>query len=205
MVRSRLNNLYQSLRKKYGKPQGQWTLWCKRPKSIREREEIIIGSVLTQNTNWQNVEIALGKLKKENLLSLNRICRVKKASRLHPTIRSSGYFRSKALYLRNTACFFESYGGVKKAMKAPHDDFRKELLGVKGIGEETADDIMLYALDMPSFVIDEYTRRFVKKHDLTSDLSYGSLKDYFEERLPRNFKTYQDFHALIVIWGKENK
>ena len=205
MVRSRPIKLYQLLRKKYGKPQGQWTLWCRRPKSIREREEIIIGSVLTQNTNWQNVEIALRKLKKENLLSLDRICRVRKASKLYSTIKSSGYFRSKALYLRNTACFFKRFGGVKKAIKASPKDFRKELLEVKGIGEETADDIMLYALDMPSFVIDEYTRRFVKKHDLISDLSYGSLKDYFEERLPRNFKTYQDFHALIVIWGKENK
>lgn len=166
---------------------------------------MIIGSVLTQNTNWQNVEIVLDKLKKENLLRLDRICKIKKVSSLYPIIKSSGYFRSKTEYLQNTACFFAHYGGVKKAMQAPHKNFRKELLEVKGIGEETADDILLYALDMPSFVIDEYTKRFAKKYNLTSDLSYESLKKYFEERLPRNFRTYQDFHALIVIWGKENK
>lgn len=205
MVRSRLTRLYKSLHKKHGKPQGQWTLWCKRPKLIREREEVIIGSVLTQNTNWQNVEIALGKLKKENLLSLDRICKVKRTAKLYPIIRSSGYFRSKAEYLKNTACFFDKFGGVRKAMNTPVDKIRQKLLLVKGIGEETADDILLYTLDMPSFVIDEYTRRFAKKYNLTSDFSYGGLKEYFEERLPRDFRTYQDFHALIVIWGKENK
>jgi len=197
-----LEKLYKELKNKYGLPRGQWKLWCKRPKTKREREEVIIGSVLTQRTNWKNVEMALDNLRKARADSLEAIhCLGKR--KLAPLIRPSGFYQAKADCLLGLASFIlEGCQGPGKMKKSDWKKLREQLLELKGIGPETADSILLYALDKPSFVVDEYTRRLVEKRGLAKDLSYASLQKMFEENLRRDFRLYQDFHALVVIDGK---
>jgi endonuclease-3 related protein len=108
-------------------------------------------------------------------------------------IRPSGFYKTKAKYLFGVAEFFTKRRGEIK---------RDDLLNLKGVGKETADSILLYALEKPVFVIDEYTRRLVEKKKLTKNLSYDYLQKLFEKNMPRNWRLYQDFHALIVIDGK---
>lgn len=187
--------LYQELRKKHGKPEGQWKLWCKRPKNKREREEVIIGAILTQRTNWRNVELSINNLKKAGACSLKGILKLG-AKKLAPLIKPSGFYKTKTDYLFRVAGFF-----VKKTKEIKRED----LLNLKGVGEETADSILLYALEKPIFVIDEYTRRLVKERKLAKDLSYDHLQNLFVENLTKSWKLFQDFHALIVINGKNKK
>jgi len=222
--------LYKELKVKYGMPKGQWKLWCKRPKTKREREEVIIGAILTQRTNWKNVELALNNLKKAKInpapfghckkSSTNfKGFRVKKYKRcgvnslkdiyqlglkkLAPLIKPSGFYKTKAQYLLNLAKFIiENYGSLERMKGAELKELREELLKLKGIGPETADSILLYALDKPIFVIDEYTRRLVKNHNLADKTDYQFLQKLFEENLRKDYRLYQDFHALIVINAK---
>jgi len=191
-----LEKLYRELRRKYGTPEGQWKLWCKRPKTKKEREEVIIGAILTQRTNWKNVDLAINNLKKARVNSLESILRLGK-NKLAPLIKPSGFYRTKADYLFNLAKFM-----LKSHDSGSLAERRERLLELKGIGPETADSILLYALDKPVFVIDEYTRRLVKKRNLAKNLSYAFLQKLFEKNLKKDFRLYQDFHALIVIDGK---
>jgi len=195
-------NLYQELKKKYGLPYGQWVLWCKKQKNNQEREEVIIGAILTQRTNWRNVELAIKNLNQAKIKSLKDIYG-RGPKKLESLIKPSGFYKTKAQYLFNLAKFIiENYGGLEKMKKEKTEVLREKLLKLKGIGPETADSILLYALDKPIFVIDEYTRRLVKKRKLAKNLSYTSLQKLFEKNLRKDFKLYQDFHALIVIDGK---
>jgi endonuclease-3 related protein len=197
--------LYQQLKKKYGKPRGQWSLWCKRPKTERERGEVLIGAILTQRTNWKNVELALTNLKKAKINSLRDIARLK-PKKLAPLIKPSGFYRAKAEYLFHLVEFIlKNYGSLEKMKKIELKDLREKLLKLKGIGPETADSILLYALDKPVFVIDEYTKRLVKKHHLADNTNYQFLQKLFEENIKKDYRLYQDFHALIVIDGKNQK
>jgi len=197
-------NLYQELKSKYGRPRGQWKLWCKRPKTEREREEVIIGAVLTQITNWRNVELAINNLKRAKTASLKNIYRLS-PKKLEGLIKPSGFYRAKAQYLFNLAKFIvENYGSVASMKKKGLEELRERLLELRGIGPETADSILLYALDKTVFVIDEYTKRIVKERGLSDDLSYAYLQKLFEENLRKDFRLYQDFHALIVINGKNS-
>lgn len=183
-------------------PKGQWLLWCKRPKTGREREEVIIGAILTQRTNWKNVELAINNLKQAKLYSLRDIHQLG-SKRLENLIKPSGFYKTKAQYLFDLVKFIiKNYWGLEKMRKVESGELRKELLGLKGIGPETADSILLYALDKPIFVIDEYTRRLVEKLKLAQNFSYDFLQKLFEENLRRDYRLYQDFHALIVIGGK---
>jgi len=201
-----LETLYQELKRKYGRPQGQWKLWCKRPKTEKERGEVAMGAILTQRTNWKNVGLALRNLKKAKINSLKDVYQLG-AKKLAPLIKPSGFYQAKAEYLFRLAEFIiKNYGSLKKMKEEKLEKLRSELLCLKGVGEETADSILLYVLDKPIFVIDEYTRRLVKKRGLAKNLSYNFLqKLLFEENLKKNFKLYQDFHALIVINGKSKK
>ncbi len=202
MTRNNLEKLYSELKTKYGRPQGQWKLWRKRPKSDKEREEVILGAILTQRTNWNNVELAIANLKAAKADSLKIISKAQKR-RLAPLIKPSGFYKTKADYLLNLAKYIvKNYGNVVKMKKQNAEKLREELLRLKGIGPETADSILLYALDKPVFVIDEYTRRLVKKRKLTQNLSYDFLQKLFEKNTKKDFKLYQDFHALIVIDSK---
>ena len=197
--------IYQQLKEKYGKPQGQWSLWCNRPKTEQEREEVIIGAILTQRTNWKNVELALNNLKKAKIESLKDIYQLG-VKKLAPLIKPSGFYRAKAEYLFHLVEFIlKNYGSLEKMKKVETKDLREKLLKLKGIGPETTDSILLYALDKPIFVIDEYTKRLMKKRKLAENLSYEFLQKLFEKNLKRNFRLYQDFHGLIVIDGKKGR
>jgi len=194
--------LYQELKKKHGSPKGQWSLWCKREKSEKEREEVVIGAILTQRTNWKNVELSFSNLKKAKINSLKDILKIK-PKKLERLIRPSGFYKAKSQYLINLAKFIiKNYGSLTKMKKEDGKKLREKLLKLKGIGPETADSILLYALDKPVFVIDEYTRRLVKKRNLAQKFSYDFLQDLFEKNLKKDLRLYQDFHALIVIEGK---
>lgn len=194
--------LYKTLRKKYGKPKTQWELWCKGPKTEKERERVLIGAILTQRTNWKNVELALDNLQKKRAVSLKGVYRLG-SKKLAPLVKPAGFYRTKAGYLFNLAGFVvENYGSSDKMKRADEKILREELLKLKGVGPETADSILLYALDKPVFVIDEYTKRFAKKHSLAAKMDYYSLQKLFEKNLRKDVGLYQDFHALIVIDGK---
>ncbi len=196
--------LHKKLKRKYGTPGGQWKLWCKRPKTSREREEVIIGAVLTQITNWRNVELAINNLKRAKTDSLKNIYRLG-PKKLENLIKPSGFYRIKAKYLFNLAKFIvENYGSVTRMRKKELKELREKLLELKGIGPETADSILLYALDKPIFVIDEYTRRLIRECNLADKANYQFLQKRFEESLRQDFRLYQDFHALIVINGKNS-
>ncbi len=164
----------------------------------------MIGSILTQGTNWKNVALAINNLKRARINSLKDIYRLK-PKRLENLIKPSGFYKTKAQYLFNLAKFIiEDYGGLEKIKKEELGNIRKELLKLKGIGPETADSILLYALDKPIFVIDEYTRKLVRKHNLADNMDYHFLQKLFEENSRKDFQLYQDFHALIVINGKNS-
>ncbi|MCD6094639.1 hypothetical protein J7J39_01915 [bacterium] len=200
--RNIFENLYKQLKQKYGSPKGQWKLWCKRPKTEKEREEVIIEAILTQRANWKNVELAFENLKKARVDSLKDIYE-KGEERVAPLIKASGFYKAKASYLFHLSEFIlKNYGSLKEMRKEKLEVLREKLLKLKGIGYETADSILLYALEKPIFVIDEYTRRLVKRYNLSKDLSYHFLQELFEKNLKRDFRLYQDFHALIVIEGK---
>jgi len=197
--------LYKELKRKYGTPKGQWKLWCKRPKTKQEKEEVLIGAILTQRTNWRNVELAINNLKRVKINSLKNIYRLN-VKKLASLIKPSGFYQAKSQYLFNLAKFVvKNYGGLVRIRKVELKELREELLELKGIGPETADSILLYALDKPVFVIDEYTRILIKKRGLSKNLSYLFLQKLFEKNLRKDFRLYQDFHALIVIDGKKSK
>ena len=205
MKKKFFENLYKELKERYGKPKGQWSLWCKRPKTEKEREEVIVGAILTQRANWRNVELAIENLKKAKLLSLKNIY-LSGIKKISPLIKPSGFYRQKARYLFSLAKFIvKKYGNLKKMKKENSERLREKLLTLKGIGPETADSILLYALDKPIFVIDEYTRRLLKKRKISQNLSYHYLQELFEKNLKKDFRLYQDFHALIVINGKNKQ
>jgi len=198
---NKITKLYSFLQKEHGPPSGQWRLWCKKSKTIADREEIIIGAILTQNTNWSNVSKAMGQLKDKRAVNLVRIQDLG-IRRLKAMIKPAGFFNSKAQYLKNIVDFVLSYGGVRKMMSMDFEKLRPEILKVKGVGPETADSILNYALDLPVFVIDEYTRRIVKKFKITKKVDYNFLQNLFQNNIRKDFRLYQDFHALIVIYNK---
>jgi endonuclease-3 related protein len=197
--------LYKELKKKYGFPKGQWSLWCKRPKTEKEKEEMIIGAILTQRTNWKNVELAFNNLKRARVNSLKSILKVR-SKKLGNLIKPSGFYKAKSQYLFGLAGFIlKNYGSLAKMGKSDWKELREQLLKLRGIGPETADSILLYALDKPVFVIDEYTKRLIRKRHLAKNLNYNFLQKLFEENLRKDFRLYQDLHALIVIDGKNQK
>lgn len=197
-----LLDLFRELQQKYGRPEGQWRLWCKRPKTLLEREEVVIGAVLTQRTNWRNVEKAISQLKEKGVCHLAEIQK-SRPEELALLLKPVGFYQTKTIYLLNLVNFIlQEYGSLLKTKRVPLDSLRHKLLRVKGIGPETADDILLYALDKPVFVIDEYTRRLIKKRGLNIPLDYFHLQQFCQTHLPRDYRLYQDFHALIVIDGK---
>jgi endonuclease III related protein len=168
--------------------------------------EIIVGAILTQNTSWSNVEIAMRNLRREKLLTPRAIERVS-LRRLAQLVRSSGYFRQKAKKLKCFVRFLRSeYGGsLNRMFRAPTTVLREKLLGVHGVGPETADAILLYAGRHPVFVVDAYARRTLERHGLAEPTqSYEEIRQVFERSLPSDAPLYNEFHALIVRNGKEH-
>ena len=174
-------------------------------KTKKDKEEIVFGAILTQRTNWKNVELALRNLKKAGVLSIEKIYQAgkKNLKLIESLIRPSGFYKQKAKRLFQLCEFIiENCGTLENFFSKDLRSCRKQLLKIYGIGPETADSILLYAGDLPIFVIDEYTRRFVKKHHIENKFSYDYLQQLFQQNLPKEIKIYQDFHALIVLEGK---
>ncbi len=202
-----VQNLHNELFSAYGKPQGQWKLWCRRPKTEAEKEEIFIEAILTQRTNWKNVELAMNNLRAAKITRLKDICDSceKDIARVASLIKPAGFYSQKAGYLQNLAKFvLDNYKTVAQMQKEQLAKLREELLALKGIGPETADSILLYALEKPVFVIDEYTKRIARAKNLSDNLKYHALQELFENSVDADVALYQDFHALIVIYGKGN-
>lgn len=192
-----LMQMYRALQTAYG-PQHWWP--------GDSPTEIVIGAILTQNTNWKNVEKAIGNLKAKKMLDWTALRRVSSA-RLSRLIRPAGYYNIKARRMKNfVAWLFETYDGdLDRLRSIKPAKLRRELLDVNGIGPETADSIMLYALDIPTFVIDAYTGRIARRHFLADESAeYDDLKEMFESRLRRRASLFNEYHALIVRVAKEH-
>lgn len=159
--------------------------------------EVVIGAVLTQQTRWENVEQAIKNLKDHSLLEADFLSKVK-TEELEKLIRCTGFYRQKAMRLKNISIFFHENPDI---LEKPAGELRNILLSLDGIGNETADSIVLYAADKPKFVIDAYTKRMCKCIGIEGD--YGKLQSVFESSLPVDVSLYKEFHALIVEYGKQ--
>lgn len=167
--------------------------------------EVMVGAILTQNTAWRNVEKAVLNLKQRKLLTPRALQRIP-TPRLAHLIRAAGYFNVKASRLKNFINFlWTRYQGSPERMKRRDlEQLRPELLEVNGIGRETADSILLYAMGKPSFVVDAYTRRVFSRHRyLRGDENYDAIRALFSKLLPKRVSLYNDFHAQIVEVGKD--
>lgn len=192
----RIKGFYEALYKHYGS-QRWWP--------AETELECTLGAILTQNTAWKNVEKALENLRKENLISIEKLALIPTAS-LASLIRPSGYFNQKAIKIKNFINFIvEKYhGSLEEMLKEDTQKLRDELLGIKGIGPETADSILLYAARKPVFVVDAYTYRILRRHGLIpEETSYGEMQELFMDSLPEDAQLFNEYHALLVRLGKE--
>lgn len=166
------------------------------------RFEVCLGAILTQNTAWTNVEKALQNLICAELLTPEAIVKYSTA-RLAKLIRSTGYFCQKAKKLKifSTLILKKYNGNINSLFSGRLEAARWELLSVWGIGPETADSMLLYAGHKPTFVIDAYTKRLCEHCGVKFD-TYDEYKNFFENKLPRSSKLYNEYHALVVAWGK---
>ena len=167
--------------------------------------EMMVGAVLTQNTNWKNVEKAISNLEKKRLLSLNGLHAIPVAA-LAEQIRPAGYFNIKSTRLKNLIDFiWDRYqGDLSELLSDGTEALREGLLSVNGIGPETADSILLYAARLPVFVVDAYTHRILRRHGMTDEqVTYQELQALFMDHLPDDPALFNEFHALIVKTGKE--
>ena len=166
--------------------------------------EIALGAILTQNTAWSNVEKAIANIRAAGLLDARALYELPVAE-LEALIRPAGFFRLKAVRLRNFLAFLEDACGldIEGLRGEEPGPLREALLGVSGIGPETADSILLYALGQPTFVVDAYTRRIFNRHMLVpEDIGYADLRDFFMDALPRDANLFNEYHALIVRTAK---
>lgn len=167
--------------------------------------EVMVGAILTQNTAWKNVEKAIANLKEARVLDPHRMFALKTAA-LAKLIRPAGYFRVKAKRLKSFFEFFlKEYGGdIARFKKESLESARKKLLDVHGIGPETADSILLYALEKPVFVIDAYTKRILSRHGLAEEkISYEDLQKFFMDHLKSDVAFFNEYHAQLVHIGKD--
>ena len=208
-----LYNIYKKLYDGFGS-QGWWPTTKpgetrpihrgKRPDTERERLEIVIGAILTQNTNWKNVERALENLNRKNMVDVGRLAESNQ-SYIASLIKSAGYYNQKAKRIKDFSRFLiKKYEGkTSKLFNQNIKDLRRTLLSISGIGPETADSIILYAALKPIFVIDAYTRRIMSRLGLIeSKGDYENLQRTFMENLPKNQRLFNEYHALLVNLGK---
>lgn len=191
-----LNEVYQRLFTAFG-PQHWWP--------GDSPFEVVVGAVLVQNTAWRNVERAIENLRDAGMTEPRALFAVPERE-LAELIRPAGYYQVKARRLRNLLrLIVEQYDGSLEAML--HTDLatlREELLGVSGIGPETADAILLYAGNRPTFVVDTYTHRILARHGwIGYEADYHEIKDHFESELPADAALYNEYHALLVRLGKD--
>lgn len=167
--------------------------------------EMMVGAILTQNTAWKNVEGAIENLKNRELLSLEGLSTLSPAD-LADMIRPAGYFNIKAKRLKNLIEFISEHyqGDLSRLLNDEPETLRRGLLSVNGIGPETADSILLYAARLPLFVIDTYTHRILHRHGMVDEeATYDDLQGLFMDHLPSDYRLYNEFHALLVMTGKE--
>ena len=191
-----LKSIYDKLYEEHG-PQGWWPINNRynknnfSEKTEQEKFEISVGAILTQNTSWNNVETALNKLRENNALNKETIKNISQEE-LAKLIISSGYNNQKAKKLKEFAEF------NKKIT-------RENLLSIWGIGPETADSILLYAYNYPIFVIDTYTKRVMLHNGIgKKEWSYEQWQNFFHENLKKDYKLFNEFHALFVEHAKKN-
>jgi endonuclease III related protein len=199
-----LSAYYQALFRAWGRQ--QW--W-----PARTRFEVIVGAYLTQNTAWTNVEIALRKMRAAGVLNLKGVRSVS-LRQLESLIRSSGYFRQKARRLKTFVAFLDAYygGSLYRMFAQPTEKLRKELLGLNGVGPETADSILLYAGQHPVFVVDSYTRRMLDRHGiLPASAPYEEIRQLFQRALAAGAqgniasRTENDSRANIKVRRLESR
>tara|TARA_Y100000310_G_C20649498_1_gene798560 strand:- start:129 stop:833 length:705 start_codon:yes stop_codon:yes gene_type:complete len=206
----KVKKVYLKLLSKYGR-QGWWPVTpisCRgdaKPiygvvgKSDKQRFEIIIGAILTQNTNWKNVEKAIIELGKRGLINRKKLIEIEH-SELGQVIKSSGYFNQKAERLQIISKFLLD-NPIEKLSNEKIPIIRKKLLNIKGIGPETADSILLYALEKPMFVVDAYTKRIFSRFGFKFS-SYDELQKLFMSELDEDVELFNEYHALIVEHAK---
>ncbi len=195
MTTDRLHHLYRLMLERFG-PQHWWP--------GETRIEIMVGAVLTQNTNWSNVEKAISNLKAAGVLGLDELERIAPPA-LAELIRPSGYYNIKAGRLKNLIHHIvREHHDLDTFFSLETGELRQELLSCKGIGPETADSILLYAAARPVFVVDAYTHRLLLRHRLIwEEDGYYEMQELFESNLEADEKLFNEYHALIVRLGKE--
>ena len=168
--------------------------------------EVAVGAILTQNTNWGNVEKAINNLKKSRALSAKALYKIQD-KRLASLIRPAGYYNIKSKRIKAFLKFLTNhYRGSMKTMGTQETgDLRQQLLDVHGIGPETADSILLYALEKPVFVIDAYTKRVLERHNIVSKkATYHEMQELFHKNLSMDTQRFNEYHALFVKVGKDH-
>ncbi len=195
MAQKDLLQIYQRLYRTFG-PQYWWP--------GETPFEIAVGAILTQNTNWGNVEKAIGNLTRENVLSAKKIHEME-AERLASLIKPAGYFNIKAKRLKSFIDFLmnDYHGSMRRMKNDDMNSLRENLLSINGIGPETADSILLYALEKPVFVIDAYTKRVLSRHGIMEhEKPYEKFQELFHSSLKKDVKLFNEYHALFVRLGK---
>ena len=193
-----LQALYERLLANFG-PQHWWP--------GESAFEVVIGAILTQNTNWKNVEKALANLKEAGLFDLSALSGLA-APDLAELIRPAGYYNIKAGRLHNLFTHVNGHyeGSLDMFFALPTRELREELLSIKGVGPETADAILLYAAKKPIFVVDAYTYRILLRHNLISeDCDYHQMQALFMDSFAEDIDFYGEYHALLVRTGKKKK
>ncbi|HUI43714.1 MAG TPA: endonuclease III domain-containing protein [Terriglobia bacterium] len=192
-----LDRFYQRLLEALG-PQGWWP--------AETRLEVILGTILTQNTSWRNAALALQRLRAAKLLDLARL-RAAPEVKLRSLIRPAGFYRQKTRTIRGFLRWLdETHGGsLRRMLGTPAAELRGALLALRGLGPETVDAILLYAAGRPFFVSDAYVRRILVRHDmLTENATYEEAQGFIHRRLKRDPQMYNEFHALLVEIGKRH-
>jgi len=194
MLKNRLMTIYDLLYNAFG-PRHWWP--------ADTPFEVIIGAILTQNVSWKNVEKAIAALKEIDAMTPEAMAALP-TDMLAEKIRPAGYFNMKAKKIKAFMEYLYSRydGSLDRMFQMPLPVLRKELLSVYGIGQETADSIILYAGNMPIFVVDAYTKRIFSRLGLVDEnYSYEAVQRLFMDNLPRDTRLYNEYHALIVAAG----
>jgi endonuclease-3 related protein len=206
-----IKTIYHKLHSHFG-PQHWWPVTLNKetiPKyhkniklNVKQKLEICFGAILTQNTNWKNVEKAIIQLNKNQLIDIEKILKINN-KKLALIIKSSGYHNQKAKKLKNFCQYLnKNYNNdLKELFKKNIGELRNELLDVNGIGPETADSMILYAAKKPIFVVDAYTKRIMNRVGFKEN-TYEELQELFMDNLELNEKLFNEYHALLVELGK---
>jgi endonuclease-3 related protein len=190
-MRDRLLRIFELLLERFG-PRHWWP--------GETPLEVMVGAILTQNTAWRNVERAIHNMKAADLMDITRIYEFGEKE-LADIIRPSGFFNIKSRRLKTFIAFLvDEYGGRIEGLESvPQETLRHQFLSLSGIGPETADSILLYALDRPVFVVDAYTKRFLRQHGISDgEQNYHEVQGFFTSNLPSDSALFNEYHALIV-------